>query len=138
GQVWKVSAAGGNPVCLTTEPGEYYRPTWTPDGAAVVATRGPGPSPAVWNGWNRQGGWTAVRIPATGGPVQAIDSVGQQRGVYFGPEGRLFFEFQENPTAAAQLYQPFPPETALRQVIRVRSVRSGGGDPRDHLRFPPR
>jgi len=138
GHLWKVEASTGKLVRLTTEPGEYLHPVWTPDGTALYTTRGPGPAPGGWNGWNSPTGWTVVWIPASGGPAQTIDTVGQPRRLSLGAGGRLFFEYQEDPSAAAALYQPFPPESALRQVIRVRSIAATGGDARDHLRFPAR
>lgn len=42
GHLWKVPAAGGEPVRLSDAPGEFLNPSWSPDGAEIVVARGSG------------------------------------------------------------------------------------------------
>ncbi len=39
GYVWKVPSTGGEPEKLTTIPGQYYNPTWSPDGKSIAVIR---------------------------------------------------------------------------------------------------
>jgi Tol biopolymer transport system component len=139
GHVWTVSADGGVPTRLSTEAGEYIHPAWSPDGRYLVVTKGPGPTAEQWNGWDRLEGWSAVRFTPSGGPALTLTVFDGIRETYFGPDGRIYFQHQEDPRATASLYRPFPEEDALRgTTVLVRSVDINGSDPRDHLRFPPR
>jgi len=138
GHLWKVSASGGTPQRLTDEAGEYIYPVWTPDGESLVVTKGPGANEGQWNGWNAYGGWEAQRIPASGGEGSTIATFAMARRTSFGPDDRVYYQTQENAAAAGGLYLPFPSEEALRlSTVLVRSVDLNGGDPRDHLVFPP-
>ncbi len=138
GHLWKVPVTGGSPRRLTTEPGEYLHPAWSPDGTAIVVTKGAGPEPGEWNGWTRNGGWTAVTVPVAGGASQTMAQIGMLRAARFGADGRLYFAHVHNPSVLPRLRQPFPDQESLNQFVSVRSVAPSGGDPRDHLRFPPR
>src|SRR5437879_1259295 len=40
GQLWRIPAAGGNPVQLSKSLGVYSNPAWSPDGAKIVLLRG--------------------------------------------------------------------------------------------------
>ncbi len=138
GHLWKVPATGGLPRRLTTEPSEYLYPSWSPDGASIVVTKGAGPEPGEWNGWNRTGGWMAVKVPASGGADQVVAQLAMLRAARFGVDGRLYFAYIRNAAALPRLRLPFPDEEALGQFLYLRSIAPDGGDPRDHLRFPPR
>ncbi len=138
GHLWTIPATGGRPRRLTTEPGEYLHPNWSPNGAFIVVTKGAGPSSGEWNGWNWNGGWTAVTVPVAGGAVRPIAQIGMPQAVRFGADGRLYFAHVRNPSVVPRLRWPFPDEESLNQFVDVRSVTPSGGDTRDHLRFPPR
>ena len=59
--------------------------------------------------------------------------------LYLGPEGRLFFQYQDRTDRAVpMLYYPFPTDSGLALKISVRSVAPDGGPTRDHVVFPAR
>ncbi|MEO8450707.1 MAG: hypothetical protein ABI647_12995, partial [Gemmatimonadota bacterium] len=96
GQVWKAPLAGGRPTRLTSEPGEYLDPTWSPDGRSVWATRGTG---ATARGQTIAANleFQLIRIPAAGGETIVVRSPGPAVGVSFGPGGRVYFTEQRSP-----------------------------------------
>lgn len=127
GHVWKVPAAGGAPVRLTTEAGEYVHPAWRADGRTLVVARGAGATrrgrTVTHNPW-----WDVVTVPADGGAVTHVTQVSipaeqnpsswARRGVLapsWGPDGRIFF--------------PAPVDGDL----VLTSVRPDGSDMRRHL-----
>ncbi len=142
GHVWTVAAtARATPRRITTDGSEYLHPVWTPNGDAVVVSRGPGAAgTGAGNGWNTTMGWSALRIQLAGTPPATVvaDLAGvESRRVYFGPEGRLYSQHQHRSNAARSLlYYPFPSDSALRLVLHVRSVPPNGGSARDHVTFP--
>ncbi len=136
GHLWKVPATGGAPRRLTTESGEYLHPAWSPDGAYIAVTKGAGPGPGEWNGWNRDLGWTAVKVPASGGTEETIAQFMMLRAGHYGADGRLYFAHLRNPAVLSRLRWPFPDEESLSLFVYVRSV--SPSSTQDHLRFPPR
>src|SRR5690606_4913368 len=66
GHVWKVPAGGGDPVRLTSEPGEYLHPAWSPGGRQLALVEGSGATRRgrtfTHNPW-----WDVVLLPAEGG-----------------------------------------------------------------------
>ena len=142
GHVWTVAAtANATPRKITTDGGEYLHPIWTPNGDAVVVSRGPGATGAgAGNGWNTTVGWSALRIQLSGTtpPTVLADLSGvESRRMYFGPEGRLYYQHQHRSNVArGLLYYPFPSDSALSLVLHVRSVPPNGGSARDHVTFP--
>jgi len=134
GHVWKVPAAGGRPVRLTTQPGEYMHPAWSPDGRTLVLARGSGATErgrtVTHNPW-----WDVVTLPAEGGattrvaqaalPTGTTPSTVARRAILapsWGPEGRIF-------------YPEFRTGTRGLRTALV-SVRPDGLDARDHLILP--
>ena len=103
-QLWKVSAAGGAPVKLSSEAADFVDPVWSPDGRSVVVARGEGATArgrtVTHNAW-----FDLVRYSAAGNDTGAVittvtrptgQSVGgearrQLLRPSFGPEGRLFW-----------------------------------------------
>lgn len=141
GHVWTVAAtANAQPHKLTTDATEYLHPVWTPNGDAIVVSRGPGASgTGRGNGWNTTQGWSAVRIPVSGGNASVVTSLvgSESRRTYFGPQQQLFFQYQDRAASArGLLYYPFPSDSALSLVLRVRSVPPNGGPTRGHVTFP--
>lgn len=142
GHVWTVAATSNSqPNKLTTEATEYMHPVWTPNADAIIVSRGPGTTGVGrGNGWNATDGWSAVRIPLNGAtaPTVVADLKGvETRHTYFGPEGRLYFQQQDRSNAArGLLYYPFPSDSALSLVLRVRSVPPNGGATQDHVTLP--
>ena len=103
GHLWKVSARGGEPVRLTTMPGEYLHPTWSPDGRELVVAKGSG---ATFRGrtFTHNPWWDMVRVPADGGLDTFVARVAlpagsgpervQRRAIpapSWGPDGRIFY-----------------------------------------------
>lgn len=140
GHVWKVSARGGQPVRLTSQPGEYVHPAWSPDGREVALVRG--------SGATRRGGtlthnpwWDVVRLTAGGTAGQTrtaprfVARVALPTGVSpssmarrsilapsWGTEGRIFFT------------EPRRAENESRTAIV--SVRPDATDRRTHMLLP--
>jgi len=139
GHVWIVSANGGAPRRITRDATEYLYPTWSPNGDAVIVSRGPGPrGDERWNGWNA-GGWTVVRVPITGGESATVAEINRALRTYFGPGGRLYYEHYDAAARPGQaLAYPFPSPEAMRLMLSVRSSPDAGGATRDHVLFPLR
>jgi Tol biopolymer transport system component len=141
GHVWKVSASGGAPQRLTSEPGDYVDPVWSPDGQSVIVARGEGATA-------RQGTLThntyfeLVRVAANarqggdaGTVISAIPGTGVARRQLarpsFGPEGRIFYpESRAAPAAAAGA------AGGGRGGMSLMSVRTDGADKQEHVSFP--
>ena len=142
GNLWKVRVDGSpdatpaaqNPERLTSTPGEYVHPSWSPDGRELVVALGAGATERgrtlAHNPW-----WDVVRIPASGGEPTRVARVSLPSGTSpssvarrsilqpsYGPEGRIFFpEFRSGDRGL---------ETALV------SVRADGLDRRVDLVLP--
>jgi Tol biopolymer transport system component len=134
GHVWKVPSAGGRPVRLTREPGEYVHPSWSSDGRTLVLARGSGATDRgrtmTHNPW-----WDVVTLPTDGGVTTFVARVAlpagtnvsstARRGILapsWGPEGRVFYpEFRSGPRGLTTV---------------LVSVRPDGLDSRDHLILP--
>ncbi|MDA1103387.1 MAG: amidohydrolase family protein [Gemmatimonadetes bacterium] len=129
GHVWKVPAAGGAPVRLTTEPGEYVHPSWRADSREIVLAKGAGATmrgrTVSQNAW-----WDIVTLSADGGvpnhvaraalPAGQNTSSVARRSILapsYGPEGRIFY-----------------PEIRSGGMVLV-SVRPDGFEARDHLQL---
>lgn len=145
GHVWKADIAaggrtGGSVVRLTTEPGEYIHPVWSPDGLSVVVARGAG---ATLQGRTimHNMAWDVVRIPAVGGAVTVVATENRPSGQSpsgnarrqimrpsFGPEGRIFYPEERTQRGAGGANQG-----AFTALV---SVRGDGSDERVHVTFP--
>lgn len=90
GHLWKVAAAGGAPVRLSTAPGFWADPVWTPDGQRVVALRAPvmsgrmSPFPVPPDA-------QLVSLPAGGGAATAIAPAGGARHPHFSVDSARVF-----------------------------------------------
>ncbi|MBW2542430.1 MAG: PD40 domain-containing protein, partial [Deltaproteobacteria bacterium] len=138
GHLWRVASAGGRPERLTREPGEYFHPSWSPDGEFLVAVRGAGATARgralVANSW-----YELVRISAGGGDPELLAEIGgvpwefydhertQIPRPSFGPNGRVFF------TEHVSVEGEGGNDRTVSQLV---SVRADGGDRRIHARFP--
>jgi Tol biopolymer transport system component/imidazolonepropionase-like amidohydrolase len=139
GHLWTVSADGGTPTKVTTEPGEYLGPVYSADGATLAVAKGPGPTANQWNGWDQANGWMVATVPAAGGRATSLQPTAAWALPHRGPDGRISYAHQENPRfASGELYRPFPHDDALAQKVRLRSVDWRGGEPVDHAVLPPR
>jgi len=92
GNVYKIPAAGGDPVRLTTREGIYQQPTWSPDGDRIVAIRGPA---RVWEEAVTQGAFGAsddlVWVPAAGGePTVIAPTEGRGNPHFAGDADRIY------------------------------------------------
>ena len=140
GGLWKVAATGGAPQRLTTEPGEYVQPTWTPDGQGIVVSRGSGET-ARGRTFDANAWFDLVRVPASGGAPEVVTRVDTPDGTgraqivkasfaAVGQDLRMFFheETLERPGT--------PPGPTNETVFELKSIRLDGLDERVHLRFP--
>lgn len=141
GGMWTVNRDGTGVSRISDGIAAYHHAAWSPDGSEIFAVRHQG---IIANGrivrdgspWNDPLGWELVRIPAAGGPAVQVADVGAPTLPHFGVDGRVRFAYQEDPLAAAELYQPFPPESATEQTVTLRSVDPSGGPTVEHLRLP--
>ena len=131
GQLYKVPAAGGAPVQLTTQAGEYQNPVWTPDGGGIAVVRSSGASlrgeMLVENSW-----YDLCLVPANGGAAKRIVTVNPPGGRIphrrfivspsFGPEGRLYY--------------PEITGEGRGSHTELKSIRLDSGDKRVHATFP--
>ena len=76
GQLKIVPASGGNARTITTDPGHYRRPRFSPDGKTIVFEKGKG-GRLLSDAWSQQTG--IFRISADGGTVTRIstDEIGR-------------------------------------------------------------
>ena len=140
GHVWKLSAAGGNPVRLTKEPGDYVDPVWSPDGRSVIVARGEGATARgrtlTHNGWYEllrlsanppAGGDSGVALATITRPSGSAISGEARRQIVrpsFGPDGRIFW-IDEKAGSGGQ-----------RGGTALMSVKADGSDKQEHLTFP--
>jgi hypothetical protein len=152
GHVWKVAASGGAAARLTTEPGEYLNPVWTPDGSTLIVTRGSGAT-ARGQPWANNVWYELVRLDpscvaataavSTAGvtPRSKCDAYTASSRVARITDDQLGSLPRASVTTAGRVYylergpDPAAPNGAgaPRQVLR--SVRLDGTDPRAHATF---
>jgi Tol biopolymer transport system component/imidazolonepropionase-like amidohydrolase len=142
GALWKVRAAGGEPIRLTKVAGEYLHPAWAPDGRELIVTRGNG-------GFLRQHSmsnntWYELRRVAADGsferlvtevkrPFSASRPGMPRRPIVqasYGPGGRIYFPETHGAVAARP---GVPAEVVETDFV---SVNRDGGDRKVHLTFP--
>jgi Tol biopolymer transport system component/imidazolonepropionase-like amidohydrolase len=137
GDLWKVATAGGAPVKLSREPGDYVDPVWSPDGQSVVVARGEGATARgrtiTHNAW-----FDLTRFAAAGNDTGVvITTINRPTGVSvggearrqlvrpsFGPDGRIFWPDERTGTGGRG------GGTALV------SVKPDGTDRDTHVTFP--
>ena len=138
GHLWKVPASGGEPRRLSSEPGDYTHPVWSPDGTYVIVARGqgatargrtlthnPGFEITRFTASPQAGGSegtalaTIIRPPGTGNQARR-----QLPRPSFGPEGRIFWPEVRGATDGG------------RAGTALVSVKPDGSDRREHLQFP--
>jgi len=130
GQLWTISATGGDPQQVTTVPGEYLNPVWSPDGATIAYSRGSG---ATLRGrdWTRNEWYDLVLQPASGGETQTLVRLGGQDGpgarAQFGPGGRIYFIEHRVEKGDS----PF----STKVLTDLISVQKDGSDRRTHASF---
>ena len=90
GQVEIVSAGGGSPRNLTTQPGHYSRPRFSPDGRTIVFEAGQG-GYLTSNQWGRDGG--VYSVPTKGGAPSLVKR-GASNPQYGEANDRLFMTTQ--------------------------------------------
>lgn len=106
GHVWKVPAAGGEPVRLTRAAGEYLHPVWAPDGRELLIVRGPGVYAPGFS-WADNPWYEIALMSSEGGEPRTLTRVSRPRFRFepyshrreiawpsFGPGGRIFFPEQ--------------------------------------------
>ena len=98
GRVQVVSAAGGSPRNVTTQPGHYAKPRFAPDGRSIVFEAGKGGG-LTSDEWSRDPG--AYIVPASGGAPKLVE-----RGAstpQFGASGERLFMTVTNDDDKLQL-----------------------------------
>jgi len=115
GHLWKAPIDGGGPVRLTTEPGEYLYPAWSPDGWSIYAAQGENaarrstsPAGSLW--------YELVRIPAAGGSATALITTVFPIRVSVGANGSLSYVEQRgggDPQPALATGRPVPPSEVV-------------------------
>ncbi|MCZ6916265.1 MAG: amidohydrolase, partial [Gemmatimonadetes bacterium] len=85
GRLRKVRASGGNPVDLTRAGGVYLSPTWSPDGARLVAVRGPARAFQQSTGARGAGGAVTelIWVSADGGDATVISPLEGRSSPHF-------------------------------------------------------
>jgi Tol biopolymer transport system component len=131
GHLWRIAADGQAPERLTSEPGEYLHPVWSPDGDELVVVRGSGAS-ARGRGWEQNSWYELIRLPAGGGTARSITRVAHPGDRWFivrpsfGPEGRVFYP-------ESRVDQDALGEVTTTELV---SIRLDGSDRTVHLEFP--
>jgi Tol biopolymer transport system component len=141
GHVWKVPGAGGAPVRLTKDAGDYVDPVWSPDGKSVVVARGEGATARqrtlTHNAWYElvrfsatpgAAGDTGVALATITRPSGAAISGESRRQMVrpsFGPEGRVFWIDEKAAAGGGR-----GGGTALM------SVKADGSDKQENVSFP--
>jgi len=131
GQLWTISADGGEPKQITKDAGEYLNPTWSADGTTLAYSRAAG---ATLRGrdWARNEWYDLVLQPASGGDAQTVLRLGSQEGPgarpQFGPANRIYFT--EHRMVKGE--DPFGGKVETDLV----SVQRDGSDRRVHATFP--
>ncbi len=131
GHLWKLRSSGGRPQQLTRAAAEYANPVWSPDGQAIVVSKGTG-APFRDRGITHNSYWQLVAVPAGGGDAQHVATVNTPSGgsagarsqivrASFGTDGRIYF--------------PERIEGDERTITGLISVRGDGSDRRVHLTF---
>src|SRR5262249_60243075 len=94
GDIWKIPAAGGEAIQLTTGPAYHYEPAWSPDGSRIafsfdMPAAGNAPGNLRIGAGGAKGGHGGPPIPARGGKNQpGVGRDGQGRLLVSGPAGR--------------------------------------------------
>ncbi|MCX5767494.1 MAG: amidohydrolase family protein [Gemmatimonadetes bacterium] len=138
GQLWKVPAAGGEPVRLSSDAGDFVDPVWSPDGRSVVVARGEGATARgrtlTHNAWydlarySANGNDTGVVITTVSRPTgQSVGNEARRQLLRpsFGPEGRLFWPDERSAPAGGR-----------GGGTGLSSVKADGSDRQLHVTFP--
>ena len=91
GDIFTVSASGGEAVQLTTNPAHDTEPLWSPDGEYIVFASFREGSKDIW------------AVPAKGGtPCRLTDFGGRENPLTVAPDGKVYFSanIQEDPVSA--------------------------------------
>ncbi len=84
GALWKAPTVGDAPaVRLSSDPGFWADPAWTPDGATVVALKAPLSSTLAGPPGSIPPDAQVVAVPASGGPYRALAPAGRARRPHF-------------------------------------------------------
>ena len=137
GQVYVQPMNGGDARQVTRVAGEYIFPSFSPDGTSVLVTRGALDN-SDWDKWAKSSRWDVLLIALATGAERVVTQTTGPRAAWFGEDGRIYFEYQENQKSIDGLYSPFPPDEALGALVSVRSIALEGGPIRTHVIFPAR
>jgi len=121
GHVWTVPIAGGAPVRLTTQAGEYLEPAWTAAGDRIVVGQGAGTTGQPGRGWTQIPAFALVSLPVSrAGEVRELARTGG-RGV-------AWSMLMPSPRADGTLdYLDMRPSSGLYGRVELVSVGSAGG-----------
>ncbi len=135
GHVWKIPAAGGEPIRLSREAGEYVHPGFSPDGSEIVISRGSGESVRgrglAWGGF-----WDLVRLPSDGGNATLVDRLpGGSAGSSPGFNTVRTQIVRATWLADGRIWYPHQLQTGFQLATSLVSVRPDGSDRRVHATF---
>ncbi len=123
GNVFVLNLGNGQITQVTHEPWAG-RPTWTPDGQAIVYLRF---APEIWRRWQSYAHWVLApalvrRVALSGGEPETLSApLRRFRSVFYLPDGRLAWTVVELETEATRIEVMSPQGT-------VSTVRTVGGD----------
>jgi Tol biopolymer transport system component/imidazolonepropionase-like amidohydrolase len=134
GSVWRVPLAGGEPTRLTTEPGHYANPVWSPDGEKLAIFRGSGLEMRGRQPEEEQSFDLYVLSSTDAATKPAfVTSVNLGAGQIFHPYA-TFLEGGERLLFAQAVPGKKPQDEVKTDLV---SVRLDGSDRKTHLRLPP-
>jgi Tol biopolymer transport system component len=132
GQVWQINIESGALKQLSSTAGEYVWPTWSANGEALFAVRGPEPKD-LRSAWSAAGGWQLVHFES-GNPI-ALAEVGTPWQPLSLVEGRMFFTARTDANER-RVRLPYPDAAALQLgAWRVMSLQEGSAAV-EHVAFP--
>ncbi len=132
GHLWKMRAAGGAPIRVSREAGEYLNPVWSPDGKDLFALRGFGASLRGLTVRDNER-FGVLRLSADGSSSATVAWVSGIVRLDFGPGGRIHYTEETRPYDAANEGQEWNEYQPRKTLI---SMNVQGGDRREHAHFP--
>ena len=112
GSLYKVAAAGGKPIQLTTGNALYVQPAWSPDGKRVVAMRSPAQTVRESGGFS--GPAELVWVPAAGGKATFITSALGRSGPHFTKDTTRIFMYSQGEGLVSIRWDGSDPRTLLK------------------------
>jgi imidazolonepropionase-like amidohydrolase len=131
GNLWRIPTTGGTPQKLTSSPGHYANPTWSPKGDRIGVVRGSG---LEFRGRQpeEEDYFEAYWVDASGGELHLVTTIRSAGGLRFHP--RAYWSANGERMWMAE-FQP-PPKPGDDPKTDLVSLRLDGTDKKRHLRLP--